>query len=76
MLKMKLCAAILILSATSCATNGPVQVIDTSCYWVQPIWMDAGEIDHMTDGTLRQILTHNETWKKKCSGDKMPASKG
>ena len=39
------------------------------------IWIDAGEIDHMTDGTLRQILTHNETWKKKCNGDKIPAGK-
>ena len=76
MLKMKFCAAILALSATSCATNGPVQVIDTSCDWVQPIWLDRTEIDHMTDGTLRQILTHNETWKKKCNDDKMPSRKG
>ena len=34
------------------------------------------DIDHMTDGTLRQILTHNETWKKKCNDDKMPSRKG
>ena len=51
-------------------------MIDTSCYWVQPIWLDRAEIDHMTDGTLRQILTHNETWKKKCNGDKMPSREG
>lgn len=56
--------------------NGPATVTDTSCEWVQPIWMDRSEIDHMTDGTLRQILAHNEAWKKKCNGDKMPSRKG
>lgn len=57
------------LSVTSCATTGPAKpvVVDTSCDWVGPIWLDKSEIDVMTDGTLRQILSHNETWKKKCS---------
>jgi hypothetical protein len=49
--------------------------IDTSCDWVVPIWLDRTEVDHMTDGTLRQILAHNETWKEKCNDGKMPDKK-
>lgn len=57
------------MSVTSCVTTGrdkPV-VVDTSCDWVVPIWLDKSEVDVMTDGTLRQILSHNEAWKKKCN---------
>ena len=34
------------------------------CSWVSPIFISPD--DAMTDGTVEQILSHNETWKEVC----------
>ena len=56
------------LSLISCATNGPenkIEVIDTSCRWVNPIYIS--ENDTISYSTAIQILKHNETWAELCS---------
>jgi hypothetical protein len=37
---------------------------DTACDWTAPIRPSRG--DHLTEGTARQILTHNETGAALC----------
>jgi len=60
------------LLLTGCAMIGretkPPVVIDTSCQWVTPIYISKKDV--LTDGTSRQILAHNETWKGFCKKDK------
>ncbi|WQZ00335.1 o-spanin [Escherichia phage Shy] len=63
---------------TSCATNGrgiespKVVTVDTACKWVQPIYVSKDDV--ITDGTARQILSHNETFVKNC-GDPRKSKK-
>ncbi len=53
---------------TSCAMNGnetkPPIVIDMYCKWASPILISKNDV--LSDGTARQILAHNETWKSFC----------
>lgn len=56
---------------SSCTTNGPAPVvIDTSCNWVQPIYVTAGDIEVMDGQTKRAILAHNEKWDEICNKNK------
>lgn len=59
----------------SCATNGPenkIEVIDTSCRWVNPIYIS--EDDSLSYNTAIQILKYNESWKELC-GKTVPTEK-
>ncbi|URA06929.1 putative Rz1 protein [Xanthomonas phage Pfeifenkraut] len=57
---------------TSCTTIGrgidrtpdPV-VVDTACKWVVPIYISKSQ-DNLSPETARQILAHNEAWKRNC----------
>lgn len=53
--------AITALSA-GCATEH--RVLRAECDWAQPIRPSRG--DHLTDGTSRQILAHNEIGARLC----------
>lgn len=49
----------------NCATSGKeIEVTDTSCQWVAPIYISKNDV--LTDGTARQILAHNKTWETFC----------
>lgn len=48
---------------SACAAPIPVAV-DTSCDWVRPILVV--DADQITDATARDILAHNEAWKRRC----------
>ena len=51
----------LLLAVSACATSGPA--ID-SCVWVKPIYVSKADV--LTDGTVEQILRHNEAWERIC----------
>jgi hypothetical protein len=44
-----------------CTTVAPA--ID-SCVWVKPIYISKADV--LTDGTVEQILRHNEAWERIC----------
>ncbi|HGF0769556.1 TPA: hypothetical protein ACF7ZB_001874 [Kluyvera georgiana] len=52
----------------SCAETGPakVEVIDTGCDWVTPIYLTDHDIAVMDKQTKRAILAHNKSWQKNC----------
>jgi hypothetical protein len=45
-----------------CSTSGPVT--NNYCDIVRPIYVSKKDV--FTDGTAKQILEHNETWKAIC----------
>ena len=45
------------------ACAGNVKVND-HCSWVNPIYISQSDV--LSDGTARQILTHNQTWSVNC----------
>jgi hypothetical protein len=51
----------LTLAVSACATSGPA--ID-SCVWVKPIYISKADV--LTDGTVEQVLRHNEAWARIC----------
>lgn len=65
---MKYPAWMMVLLLTGCGINGRVQteaiVIDSSCSWAKPILIS--KRDALTDGTAKQILSHNELATKNC----------
>lgn len=46
-----------------CATSGAVTSIGY-CEIAQPIYIS--QVDLFTEGTARQLLSHNETWEAIC----------
>jgi len=52
----------------SCGTAGPakVEVIDTSCDWVRPIYGTEHDWDVLERQTKKDILTHNRAWQANC----------
>lgn len=40
-----------------------------SCSWVKPIYLTSQDILTLEPQTKRDILTHNEQWKKICSDE-------
>ncbi|RZN54891.1 hypothetical protein D9736_03870 [Escherichia sp. E10V10] len=53
----------------SCAQTGPakVELIDTGCDWVRPIYLTENDITVMDKQTKRDVLVHNRAWKSNCS---------
>ncbi|EQB4716008.1 hypothetical protein LWU64_12805 [Enterobacter hormaechei] len=52
----------------SCAQTGPVrvEVVDTACDWVKPIYLTDHDIDVLDRQTKKDILAFNKTWRKSC----------
>jgi hypothetical protein len=51
----------MVLLLTGCASSGAAT---NYCDLVRPVYIS--QQDSLTDGTARQILTHNETWARVC----------
>ncbi|ORJ50575.1 hypothetical protein B2M27_09890 [Kluyvera intermedia] len=53
----------------SCATTGPVkvEVVDTACDWVNPIYLTSQDIRVMDPKTKQDILIHNNSWRSNCA---------
>ena len=53
----------------SCGATGPVkvEVVDTACDWVKPIYLIEHDIEVMNKQTKRDVLTHNKSWQVNCS---------
>ena len=49
------------LLLSGCATTGAVT---NGCEWAKPIYVSQEDV--LTDGTAKQILTHDETGKQVC----------
>lgn len=52
----------------SCAQTGPakVEVIDTGCDWVKPIYGTENDWDALDKQTKKDILAHNKAWQENC----------
>ena len=61
----------------SCAETGPakVEVIDTSCDWVKPVYLTDHDINVMDRQTKKDILAHNKAWQANCQKQKEVRSK-
>lgn len=67
-MKKVVLAALCAAGLAGCTPSKPdVQIMDTSCDWVRPIYVS--KADTLTDRTAGQILSHDKKWKKFC-GDK------
>jgi len=67
-MKKVILLACLSASLAGCTPSKPeIQIVDTSCDWVRPIYVS--KADNLTDRTAGQILSHDTKWKKFC-GDK------
>jgi len=69
MLKPLLSLCLTVPLLVSCATNGNViekiNVVDTACSWVKPIYISKDDV--LTDGTARQILANNRAYASSCN---------
>lgn len=69
--------SLMVMCSVSCKSAGPVietVVVDTACKWVEPIYISKKDV--LTDGTARQILTHNNTVDRNCpQAERAPAQK-
>ena len=61
---MKRLAIIPFLFLTACAGKPDPLIVDTSCSWVKPIFIN--KADKLTDKTAGEILAHDEKWKQFC----------
>ncbi|MBE8818797.1 hypothetical protein F3H77_08875 [Enterobacter hormaechei] len=54
----------------SCGTTGPVrvEVVDTACDWVKPIYGTVHDWDVLDRQTKKDILAHNKAWQANCQG--------
>ncbi|MDE9575221.1 hypothetical protein L2106_17680 [Citrobacter portucalensis] len=52
----------------SCVQTGPakVEIIDTGCDWVKPIYLTDNDIAAMDKQTKKDILAHNKAWQQNC----------
>lgn len=50
------------LLVSACSTSGAGT---NGCAWVKPIYVSVE--DQLTEGTVVQILAHNEAWERVCS---------
>lgn len=68
MLKQALLLCLTVPLLVSCASNGKgiekINVIDTACSWVKPIYISKDDV--LTDGTARQILANNRAYMSSC----------
>ena len=51
----------LLLAVSACSSVGPAT---NECVWVKPIYVSKADV--LTEGTVEQILRHNETWERVC----------
>ena len=49
--------------AAACSSGGP-GAPSSGCEWTRPVILDPA--DELTDDTARQILAHNEAWRRIC----------
>jgi hypothetical protein len=66
-MKRLLLAAVLIC-LTGCARGPETQIVDTSCSWVKPIFIN--KADKLTNRTAEEILAHDDKWKEFCGNKK------
>lgn len=57
-----LCPICAVALSAGCGIETPS--FDTGCDWVVPI--EPSQADQLTDGTVTQILAHNEVWEEVC----------
>ena len=55
---------IMLVCLTGCARGPETQIVDTSCSWVKPIFIN--KADKLTDKTAGEILAHDDKWKQFC----------
>ena len=55
----------------SCAETGPakVELIDTGCDWVKPIYLTENDIAVMDKQTKRDVRAHNKAGQANCSSN-------
>lgn len=68
-LSLSLLALLVGCAAPACPTTTPevvtkTRVVDTSCDWVKPIYLD--KTDVLSDSTAKAILAHDEAGQKAC----------
>jgi hypothetical protein len=68
-------ASLALAGCPSSKTLPTYTVVDSYCDIARPILPLKAEIILLSRETKQQIYAHNETWKKKCNGDKMPSRK-
>lgn len=63
---LTICLATMLIA--SCGTTGPVrvEVMDTACDWVKPIYGTDHDWDVLDSQTKKDILTHNKAWQANC----------
>jgi hypothetical protein len=61
---IRIVAVASLLALTGCATSERVQMVDTSCDWVKPIYVSKKDV--LTDKTASDILVHDKKWKTFC----------
>lgn len=67
-----LTACLMTMLIASCAQTGParVEVIDTGCDWVSPIYGTDHDWDVLDKQTKKDILAHNKAWQANCQKTK------
>lgn len=67
-------ALVLVVLASGCGTIGQQETVVTvsECAWTQPLILQPGDADAVSDQLAVQILQHNELWERHCGaqGDK------
>lgn len=60
---LTICLAMMLI--VSCAKTGParVEVVDTACDWVKPLYLTDHDIGVLDNQTKRDILAHNRSWQ-------------
>lgn len=60
-----LCLISAVALSAGCGIEAPQ--FDSACDWVIPI--RPSQQDRLTDGTVEQILAHNEVWEEVCGAE-------
>jgi len=61
---MKRLFLITLLPVAACMPKPETKIVDTSCNWVKPIYVNKD--DKLTNKTATQILSHDDKWKQFC----------
>lgn len=72
---LTICLATMLIA--SCGTTGPVkvEVVDTACDWVKPIYGTDHDWDVLDRQTKKDILAHNKAWQVNCQKTKESGAK-
>jgi hypothetical protein len=63
----RIIALLAVLSVAACMPKPETKIVDTSCSWVKPIYVNKS--DKISAKTANQILAHDDKWQQFC-GDK------